>query len=161
MNQNHLKSYCFCSTIRLFTFISAYNIVHSICCTSKQIEKHYRFRRFLFYKASIPSHGGLEVERLPLKLHDSTLVGSHPAWRQKEFRSNSNTTGGTLVNKVTKLNFCFPFWKLGQFWRFSTDRELLKLNGERQQPGWIQFRYIVMCIERIKATWCQKYLKKH
>ena len=145
MNQNHKKNYCFCSTIGLFTFVSAYNIVHSICCTSKQIEKHYRFRRFLFYKALIPSHGGLEVERLPLKLHDSTLVGSHPAWRQKEFRSNSNTTGGTHVNKVTKLM------------RLS----LLKLNGKRQQPGWIQFRYIVMCIERIKATWCQKYLKKH
>ena len=32
------------------------------------------------------SHGGLEVERLLHKLHASTLVGSNPARRQKDFR---------------------------------------------------------------------------
>ena len=49
------------------------------------------------------ARGGLEVERLLHKLHDSTLVGSNPARRQKDIRSNSNTTGGALVNNVQKL----------------------------------------------------------
>ena len=47
--------------------------------------------------------GGLEVEGLLHKLHDSTLLGSNPARRQKDFRSNSNTTGGALNNNVQKL----------------------------------------------------------
>ena len=42
----------------------------------------------------ISSHGGLEVERLLHKLHDSISVGLNPARRQKDFRSYSNTTGG-------------------------------------------------------------------
>ena len=40
----------------------------------------------------------MEVERLLLKLHDSILVGSNPAWGQKDFRSNSNTKGGAIIN---------------------------------------------------------------
>ena len=36
-------------------------------------------------------------------MHDSTLVGSHQAWRQRDFCNNSNTTGGNLVNNVQKL----------------------------------------------------------
>ena len=46
---------------------------------------------------------GWEVERLLHKLQDSTSVGSNLAWHQKDFRSNSNTTGGALVNNVQKL----------------------------------------------------------
>ena len=46
------------------------------------------------------SRGGLEVELLLHKLHDSTSVGSNPALPQKDFHSNSNTTGGALVNDV-------------------------------------------------------------
>ena len=33
---------------------------------------------------SLSSHGGLELERLLHKLHDSTLVGSNPVWRQNK-----------------------------------------------------------------------------
>ena len=51
----------------------------------------------------LTSRGGLEVEHLLHKLHDSTLVGSNPAQRQKDFGSNSNTTGGPLINNVQKL----------------------------------------------------------
>ena len=43
------------------------------------------------------SRGGFEVERLLRKLHDSISVGSNPAWRIKDLRSNSNTTGGALA----------------------------------------------------------------
>ena len=43
--------------------------------------------------------GGLEVEPLLHKLHESVSVGLNPARRQKNFLSNSNTTGGALVNK--------------------------------------------------------------
>ena len=46
----------------------------------------------------LSSRGGLKVERLLHKLHDSTSVSLNPAWRQKDFRSNSNTTGGALIN---------------------------------------------------------------
>ena len=46
------------------------------------------------------SCGGLEVEGLLHKLHDSTSVGLNLARCQKDFRSNSNTTGGALVNNV-------------------------------------------------------------
>ena len=49
------------------------------------------------------SRGGLEVERLLHKLHDSTSVGLNPAWRQKDSRGNSNTMVGALVNNVQKL----------------------------------------------------------
>ena len=49
------------------------------------------------------SRGGLEVERLLHKLHDSISVGSNPARRQKDFRSNLNATGGALVHNVQKL----------------------------------------------------------
>ena len=49
-------------------------------------------------------HGGLEVERLLHKLHDSTLVGSNLARHQKDFLSNSYTTGGALINNVQKIN---------------------------------------------------------
>ena len=51
----------------------------------------------------LTSRGALEVEHLLYKLHDSTLVGSNPARRQKDFGSNSNTTGGPLINNVQKL----------------------------------------------------------
>ena len=53
----------------------------------------------------ISSRGSLEVERLLHKLHDSTLVGSNPAWAEKDFRSNLNTMGGAraLINNVQKL----------------------------------------------------------
>ena len=37
------------------------------------------------------------------KLHDYTMVGLNPARRQKDFRSNSNNTGGALINNVKKL----------------------------------------------------------
>ena len=43
------------------------------------------------------ARGGLEVEGLLDKLHDSPWVGSNPARHQKDFRSNSNTTGGALL----------------------------------------------------------------
>ena len=46
------------------------------------------------------SRGGLEVERLLHKLHESISVGSNLARHQKDHRSNSNTTGGALVNNV-------------------------------------------------------------
>ena len=49
------------------------------------------------------SRGGLEVERLLHKLHDSTLVGSNPARRYKDFCSNSKSTGGALVNKICNV----------------------------------------------------------
>ena len=49
------------------------------------------------------SQGGSGVECLLHKLHDSTSVSSNPARRQKDFRSNSNTTGGALVKNVQKL----------------------------------------------------------
>ena len=55
------------------------------------------------------SRGGLEVERLLQKLHDSFLVGLNPAESQKYFRSNSNTTGGPLVNNVQKLKMSGSF----------------------------------------------------
>ena len=45
--------------------------------------------------------GGFEVEPLLHKLQDSTLVGSNPAQRQKDFCSNSNNTGGARVNNHT------------------------------------------------------------
>ena len=48
------------------------------------------------------SRGGMEVERLLHKLHDPTLVGLNPARGLNNFRSNSNTTGGALVNNVYK-----------------------------------------------------------
>ena len=54
-------------------------------------------------KGQLLSRGGLEVERLLHKLHDSTSVGSNPARPQNDFRSNSNTTGGALINNVQKL----------------------------------------------------------
>ena len=44
------------------------------------------------------SHGGLLH-----KLHDSSSVGSNPAQRQNNFRINSNTMRGALVNNVQKL----------------------------------------------------------
>ena len=47
----------------------------------------------------LSSHGGLEVEGLLHKLHDSAS-----ARRQKDCRSNSYTTGGALVNNVQKIN---------------------------------------------------------
>ena len=50
---------------------------------------------------SFTCRGGLEVEPLLHKFHDSTSVGSNPARRQKDFRSNSNTTGGALVNNFS------------------------------------------------------------
>ena len=50
----------------------------------------------------LSSSGGLEEERLLHKLHDSILVGSNSAQRQKDFQSNSNTMGGTLINNVQK-----------------------------------------------------------
>ena len=37
---------------------------------------------------NLSSRGGLEVERLLHNLHDSVSVGSNPARRQKDFRSN-------------------------------------------------------------------------
>ena len=43
------------------------------------------------------ARGGLEVERLLDKLHDSTWVGLNPARRKKYFRINSNTTRGALL----------------------------------------------------------------
>ena len=49
------------------------------------------------------SHGGLEVEQW---IDNSTLsisVGSNLAWRQKDFCSNSNTTGGALNLKGNPL----------------------------------------------------------
>ena len=48
----------------------------------------------------------MEIERLLHKLHDSILVGSNPTRRQKDFRSNSNTTGGALVNNVENMGLC-------------------------------------------------------
>ena len=55
----------------------------------------------------LSSHGGLEVERLLHKLHDSTSEGSNPSWGQKDFHSNSNTTGGALVNYLKHIeNVC-------------------------------------------------------
>ena len=49
------------------------------------------------------SHGGLEVERLPHKLHDSTLVGLNPARRQNDF-CNSIITGGALINNLRNVS---------------------------------------------------------
>ena len=46
------------------------------------------------------SCGGLEVERMLHRLHDSISVGSNPDRRLKDFCSNSNTTGGGLIDKV-------------------------------------------------------------
>ena len=46
----------------------------------------------------LSSRGGLEVERLLHKLHDSTSVGLNPDWGQKDFRNNSNNMGGALIN---------------------------------------------------------------
>ena len=53
---------------------------------------------FLNFKSLIilSSRGGLEVERLLLKLHDSTSVGLNLAWCQRDFCNNSNITGGAL-----------------------------------------------------------------
>ena len=48
------------------------------------------------------SHGGLEVERLLHQLHYSTSVGLNTAWRHKDFRNNSNITGGAFTKKVKK-----------------------------------------------------------
>ena len=39
----------------------------------------------------------MAVERLLHMLHDTTSVGSNPARRQKDIRSNSNTTGGAFI----------------------------------------------------------------
>ena len=50
----------------------------------------------------LSSPGGLEVECLLHKLHDSTLVGSNPAWGQNDFCNNSNITVGALVYNVQK-----------------------------------------------------------
>ena len=49
------------------------------------------------------SRGGLEVEQWSDNSTLSISVGSNPAQRQKDFRSNSNTTGGALINNVQKL----------------------------------------------------------
>ena len=76
----------------------------SICIDSKygtllvvftdnfRLERALGLTRFLLNKRT--QGGGLEVERLLHKLHDSTLVGSNPARCQKDFHSNSNTMGG-------------------------------------------------------------------
>ena len=58
---------------------------------------------FSSYLEKLSSRGGLEIERLLHKLYDSILLGSNRAWRQKYFRSNSNTMGGALVNNVQTL----------------------------------------------------------
>ena len=50
--------------------------------------------------------GGLEVERFLHKLHDSISVGTNPARCQKDFRSNSNTTGGALVKNDAVHESC-------------------------------------------------------
>ena len=46
------------------------------------------------------SRGGLEVEQWNDNSTLSISVGSNLAQRQIDFRSNSNTTGGALVNNV-------------------------------------------------------------
>ena len=48
------------------------------------------------------SRGGLEVELWTDNSTISISVGSNPARRQKNFRSNSNTMGGALFNNVKK-----------------------------------------------------------
>ena len=57
----------------------------------------------LMLHLALSSRGGLEVEQWTYNSTLSISVGSNPAWRQKDFRINSNTTGGALVNKVQKL----------------------------------------------------------
>ena len=57
----------------------------------------------LIYISVISSRGGWVVELLLHKLHDSTLLGSNPARGQKDFRSNSNTMGGALVNIIHNM----------------------------------------------------------
>ena len=54
-------------------------------------------------KYDLSSRGGLEVERLLHKAHDSTSVGSNLAQRQKDFHSNSDSTGGALLSKYIYL----------------------------------------------------------
>ena len=49
------------------------------------------------------SRGGLEVEHWTDNRTLSISVGSNLARRQNDFRSNSNTTGGALINNVQKL----------------------------------------------------------
>ena len=58
---------------------------------------------FCFFMAILSSHGGLVVDQWTDNRTLSLSLGSNPSWRQKDFRSNSNTTGGALVNNVQKL----------------------------------------------------------
>ena len=53
--------------------------------------------------AYLSSLGGLEVKQWTDNSTLSISVGSNPAWGQKDFSNNSNTTGGALVNNVQKL----------------------------------------------------------
>ena len=50
-----------------------------------------------------PAVVALEVEQWTDNRTLSKSVGSNPARRQKDFCSNSNTTGGALINNVQKL----------------------------------------------------------
>ena len=59
----------------------------------------------------VSSRGGLEVEQWTDNSNLSISVGSNPARRQKDFHSNSNTTGGALINnlKINKIKFAGIF----------------------------------------------------
>ena len=68
----------------------------------------------LDYSLNRSSHGGLEVEQWTDNRTLSILMVTKLAWRQKDFRSNSNTTGGALVNKFFCLgvNEWMNEWKV-------------------------------------------------
>ena len=77
-----LKPSYYCIMVLLFFF----NLKLSNCATKIPIKYYVLFINLILLLSS--SRGGLEVERLLHKLHDSISVGSNTAWHQKDFRIN-------------------------------------------------------------------------
>ena len=77
-----------------FSYLGISNQSGFDCCKGKKI---YLTCHIILQRGS--SRGRLEVEQWTDNRTLSISVGSNPGRCQKDFHSNSNTTGGTLVNK--------------------------------------------------------------